>query len=92
MFGDKPVRDELKVPDPVPSDVLVVNVIVGLVLVDQTTPLEVTAAPPSELIFPPVVAEFVVMAVIEVVISVGRETMELVFLMQRTEFPFCFSK
>ena len=78
---------EEKEPVPVPSDVLVVRAIVGLVLVDQTTPLAVMAAPPSAVILPPEVAEDVVTAVMEVVVSVGMETMEFVSFRQRTEAP-----
>ncbi len=89
MFGDKPVRFEGKLPIPDPSLVFVVKEIVGFVLVDHTTPLEVTAAPPSELTFPPDVAEFVVMAVIAVVVSLGIITMEFVSFIQRTENPLC---
>ena len=63
MFGDKPVRDERKAPVPDPSLVLVVNVIVGLVLVDHTTPLFVMDAPPSDVMFPPDLAEMEVISV-----------------------------
>ena len=70
MFGDKPVRDELKLPVPVPLLVFVVKDMVGFALVDHTTPLEVTAAPPSELIFPPEVAVVDVIAEIDDVVNV----------------------
>ena len=76
-----------KEPVPVPSEVLVVRAMVGLVLVDQTTPLAVMVAPPSEVILPPNMAEFEVIAVIVVVVNVGMETMEKVSLRQRTEAP-----
>ena len=89
MFGDKPGRDERKAPVPDPSLVLVVNVIVGLVLVDHTTPLAVMGALPSAVILPPDVAEVTVIAVIAVVVSLGIETMEFVSLRQRTENPLC---
>ena len=46
-------------PAPEPSIVLVVNVIVGEVLVLHTTPLAVTALPPSEVTLPPEVADVV---------------------------------
>ena len=52
----------MKEPVPVPSDVLVERAIVGFVLVDQTIPLVVMDAPPSEMILPPEVAEVVVQA------------------------------
>ena len=58
---------------------------VGFVLVDQTTPLAVIEAPPSEVIFHHDVAEVVVMAVMAVVVRVGVETMEFVSLMHRRE-------
>jgi hypothetical protein len=45
---------------------------VGFVLVDQTTPLEVIAAPPSEEIFPPEMAVVVVMELADIVLTVGR--------------------
>ena len=72
---------------PVPLDVFVDKVIVGLVLVDQTTPLAVMEAPPSDVILPPEVEEVAVMAVIAVVVSVGMEIIEFISLMQRTEAP-----
>ena len=56
---------------PVPFDVFVVKVIVGLVLVDQTTPLAVMDVPPSDVILPPDVAEEVVIPVILDVVNVG---------------------
>ena len=78
---------EEKEPVPVPFDVFVDKVIVGLVLVDQTTPLAVMEAPPSAVIFPPDVAEVVVIPDMLDVVSVGTETMESVSLRQRTENP-----
>jgi hypothetical protein len=41
---------------PVPSVVFVVRAIVGFGVVPQTNPLAVTAAPPSDVMFPPLVA------------------------------------
>jgi hypothetical protein len=61
----------VKEPVPVPLDVFVVKVIVGLALVDQTTPLAVMDAPPSAVILPPEVAEVLVIEDISVVVSVG---------------------
>ena len=81
------VKEDEKEPVPVPFDVFVVKVIVGLVLVDQTIPLAVMEAPPSEVILPPDVAVVVVIADIEVVVSVGMETMEFVSFRQRTDAP-----
>ena len=86
MFGDKPVRFEGKLPIPDPSLVFVVKEIVGLVLVDHTTPLKVTVAPPSELTFPPVVAVVAVMELADRVIIVGRNTGVLV--VKVISFPY----
>ena len=78
MFGVRPVRDELNVPIPVPLLVFVVNDMVGFVLVDHITPLEITAEPPSELIFPPEVAVVDVIAEIEDVVNVGGKVVDFV--------------
>ena len=43
-------------------------------MVPQHTPLAVTAAPPSFVIEPPVVAELMVISVIDVVVKVGITT------------------
>ena len=85
MFGIRPVRDELKVPIPVPLLVFVVKDMVGFELVDHTTPLAVTAEPPSELIFPPDVAVLVVMELADTVLTVGRTNNVLV--LKVTSFP-----
>ena len=71
VLGVKLVKEDEKEPVPVPFDVFVVKIIVGLVLVDQTTPLAVMEAPPSAVIIPPDVAEVVVIETILVVVSVG---------------------
>ncbi len=78
---------EEKEPVPVPSVVLVGRVIVGLVFVDQTTPLAVIEDSPSAVILPPDVDEVVVIAVIAVVVSVGIETIEFESFRQRTDEP-----
>jgi hypothetical protein len=78
VFGERPLRDELKLPVPEPSLLFVLKEIVGLVLVDHTTPLEVTTEPPSELTFPPEVAVVVVMELEDTVLNVGRTTGVLV--------------
>ena len=49
------VRSLTKVPVPLPS-VVKLFAVVGVALVFQHTPLAVTLAPPSEVIFPPLVA------------------------------------
>ena len=59
----------VKLPVPVPSVVLLLPV-VGLADVFQQTPLAVIEAPPSEVIFPPLVAVDVVIADIAVVVTV----------------------
>ena len=61
----------LKLPAPVPSLVLVLSAVVGFCEVPHTTPLAVTAAPPSELMFPPPVAPLPVIPLTAVVVSVG---------------------
>ena len=81
------VKEDENEPVPVPFDVFVVRAMVGLVLVDQTTPLAEIDDPPSAVIFPPEVAEVVVIAVIAVVVSDGAETITFVSLRQRTEAP-----
>jgi len=80
---------DVKNPFPVPSDVLVVKEIVGLVLVDQTTPLAVMEAPPSDVILPPAVDELLEIAAMAIVVSEGMETLENVSFRQRTENPPC---
>ena len=60
-----------KLPTPVPSVVLLFE-IVGLVVVLQHTPLAVIAPPPSVVIFPPEVADEVVIDVIVLVVKVER--------------------
>jgi hypothetical protein len=81
VFGDRPVRVELKLPVPEPSLVFVLKEIVGVGLVDHTTPLVVTAEPPSKLIFPPKVAVVVVMELADIVLKVGRTNDVLVVKM-----------
>ena len=62
-----------KDPIPMPLLVLVDKDIVGNELVDHTTPLALTVAPPSKVIFPPDEEELVVIPVIEFVLSIGME-------------------
>jgi hypothetical protein len=57
VLGERLERKEEKLPIPTPLLVLVLNETVGSGLVDHTTPLEVTGNPPSEVMFPPEVAE-----------------------------------
>ena len=66
----------MKAPLPEPFVVFVVRLTVGLVDVDQTTPLAVTFAPPLELMLPPddavVLVTFVIAVVVRVGITAGR--------------------
>ena len=77
----------MKVPVPEPSLVFVLKEIVGVELVDHTTPLEVTAEPPSEVIFPPEMAVVVVMELADIVLTVGRTIDVLVVKMTRFPYP-----
>ena len=70
-----------------PSTVLVVREMVGLPEVFQHTPLAVTVAPPSELMFPPDVADMFVMADAFVVVSIGTVGVAETSFTQRTESP-----
>ena len=81
------VKAEVKVPVPFAFDVLVVKEMVGLVLVDQTTPLAVMVAPPSAVMLPPDVAEVLVINEMPVVVIEGVETVMEVSLRQRMEAP-----
>jgi hypothetical protein len=66
------VIELVKVPVPVPSDVLVDRAIVGPVEVFQTTPRADTASPPSADTVPPLLAVVEVIAEIAVVaLTVG---------------------
>jgi hypothetical protein len=87
VFGERPLRDELKLPVPDPLLVFVVKEIVGFVLVDHTTPLVVMEAPPSEVILPPVMAEVVVMELANIVLTVGRRTTS-VLVLKVISFPY----
>ena len=87
VLGVRLVKVDVKKPMPVPFDVLVDKAMVGFGDVDQTIPLAVMAAPASEVILPPDMAEVAVFAVIAVVVSVGIKTIEEVSLRQRTEAP-----
>ena len=71
MFANKPFRFPENVPVPVPLVILELAT-VGFTDVDQQTPREVIAAPPSEVTLPPPLADEVVTAEIVVVVIVGR--------------------
>ena len=66
-----PVILLVKLPAPVPTDVLVLNAIVAPELVLQHTPLAVTAEPPSVVIFPPEPAVVLVTEETVVVVRAG---------------------
>jgi hypothetical protein len=61
----------VNVPVPVPSVVFVVRAVVGFVAVPHTIPLAVTADPPSDDMFPPLVAVVDAMELAAVVAKVG---------------------
>ena len=61
----------LNVPVPVPSLVFEVSAMVGVGEVLQMTPRAVTAEPPWELTFPPLVAAVVLMLLAAVVLTVA---------------------
>ena len=71
MFAVNPVMLLVNAPVPVPLTVLVVKAIVGLAVVLQQIPLAVMVAPPSEVMFPPLVAVVAVMVDAAVVVSVA---------------------
>ena len=63
-----------------PLVVLVIRDTVGPVIVDQTIPLPVIDAPPSTVIFPPLLAPVAVMLVTVVVVKVADNTADTVIL------------
>jgi hypothetical protein len=73
----------VKVPDPVPSSVLLLA-IVGLWSLLQQTPLKVIDPPPSDIILPPVAAEF---WVIELTAAVVREAVRTGLVANVTSGP-----
>ena len=77
--GVNPVMELEKLPLPLPSVVGLLDV-VGLGEVLQHTPRAVTAAPPSEVTFPPLEAVVVPVAVVVLVVTVGM-TAELFMLL-----------
>ena len=68
----------VNIPMPVPLVVLVDKAMVGFTAVLQQTPRAVTAAPPSAVTLPPPAAVAVVIAVIEVVVTVGNAVVDVV--------------
>ena len=82
-MGLNPVMELVKLPVPVPSTVLLLEV-VGEAIVLQQTPLAVTVDPPSEETLPPLVAEVVETDETEVVVIVGRMAVSE----KETSFPY----
>ena len=70
--ADKPVILLVKLPVPLPS-VVWLPLMVGFCDVLQHTPRAVTVAPPSEVTFPPQVAEVLVTLLAVLVVTVGNE-------------------
>ena len=68
--GLNPVIELVKIPVPVPSEVLL-SLMVGLTDVLQHTPLAVTDSPPSEVTLPPLDALLEVTEDTAVVVTVG---------------------
>ena len=74
-------------PIPVPS-VVWFPVTTGADVVLQQTPRAATAAPPSELILPPLAEVVVVIELIAVVVSVGIEIPGVVKVIKLTSLPY----
>jgi hypothetical protein len=69
----RPVKLLVKVPVPIPSEVLL-SAVVGLCDVLQQTPLTVIVPPPSAVILPPDFVEFEVIEVTSAVVIVALTT------------------
>jgi len=87
VFAVKPVILLVNSPAPVPSTVLVVSDIVGLAVVLQHTPLDVTVEPPSDVMFPPDVAVVVERFIGVKVVRIGVVPIMFVSLTKRIEYP-----
>ena len=72
VFAVNPVIEEAKLLDPVPS-LVVLSEVVGFELVLQHTPFAVILAPPSSMDSPPLDADEQVIDEIAVVVIVGAE-------------------
>lgn len=70
--GVNPVIALVKLPEPVPSEVLS-SAVVGSLLLLQQTPRVVTEDPPSFVIFPPLVTVVAVIADKSVVVKMGAK-------------------
>ena len=69
--GVRPVIELPKLPEPVPSVVLLFAV-VGFAVIPQQTPRTVMADPPSLMILPPLVAVVEARSVIELVVNEAK--------------------
>jgi uncharacterized protein involved in propanediol utilization len=85
-LGARPVSDDVKLPVPPPLLVFVLNDIVGVGLVDQTTPRKVTVALPGAVTFPPLVAVVVAIALMADVVKIGTATTTVV--LNDNSFPY----
>ena len=78
--------DDVKLPVPAPLLVFVLKDIVGTGLVDQTTPRNVTGAPPSIVMLPPPVAVVLVIELMADVVKVGTAAAAVV--LNDNSFPY----
>ncbi len=85
-MGARLVSDDVKLPVPTPLLVFVLNDIVGVRLMDQTTPRIVTDAPPSVVMLPPPVAVVLVIELIADVVKVGTAAAAVV--LNDNSFPY----
>ena len=88
VTAESPVRLLINVPDPVPSDVLVVRATVGPVAVLQQMPRAVTGAPPSEVMLPPEVTVVEPIVPAAVVVSVGKTGFTAIVVVKVSSFPY----
>ncbi len=86
MLDDRPFIEDGKLPVPEPSTVFVVSEVVGTGFTDHTTPREVTADPPSDVIFPPPFAVLAVTPLMAVVVTVG--ILAVTIVVNVTSFPY----
>ena len=80
------MSDDIKLPVPPPLLVFVLKDIVGVGLVDQTTPRNVTVALPEAVTFPPPVAVVLVIELMADVVKVGTATAAVV--LNDNSFPY----
>ncbi len=80
------MSDDVKLPVPPPLLVFVLKDIVGVGLVDQTTPRKVTVALPGAVTFPPLVAVVDEIALIDEVVKIGTATAAVV--LNDNSFPY----